>query len=46
MQTMEAIVATRDLPNSEKVIEYVVHELYTLFYGEKNANVSFPQKLF
>ncbi|VDO23380.1 unnamed protein product [Brugia timori] len=36
--TLETIISTRDLPNSEKVLEFAVYELFDLFYAkEKNV---------
>uniref|UniRef100_A0A1I8EBK6 Cnd3 domain-containing protein n=1 Tax=Wuchereria bancrofti TaxID=6293 RepID=A0A1I8EBK6_WUCBA len=36
--TLETIISTRDLPNSEKVLEFAVYELFDLFYA-KEENV-------
>ncbi|KAM3717404.1 Condensin complex subunit [Dirofilaria immitis] len=33
--TLETIISTRDLPNSEKVLEFAVYELFDLFYAKK-----------
>uniref|UniRef100_A0A0R3RVC8 Cnd3 domain-containing protein n=1 Tax=Elaeophora elaphi TaxID=1147741 RepID=A0A0R3RVC8_9BILA len=33
--TLETIIATRDLPNSEKVLEFAVYELFDLFYAKE-----------
>ncbi|KAL3985069.1 hypothetical protein ACH3XW_37105 [Acanthocheilonema viteae] len=33
--TLETIISTRDLPNSEKVLEFAVYELFDLFYAKE-----------
>uniref|UniRef100_A0A8R1XWW5 Cnd3 domain-containing protein n=1 Tax=Onchocerca volvulus TaxID=6282 RepID=A0A8R1XWW5_ONCVO len=33
--TLEIIISTRDLPNSEKVLEFAVYELFDLFYAKE-----------
>ncbi|CAG9536349.1 unnamed protein product [Cercopithifilaria johnstoni] len=33
--TLETIISTRDLPNSEKVLEFAVYELFDLFYEKE-----------
>lgn len=33
--TLETIISTRDLPNSEKVLEFTVYELFDLFYAKE-----------
>lgn len=33
--TLETIISTRDLPNSDKVLEFAVYELFDLFYAKE-----------